>query len=148
MSCMSGLWTLFLSRSSVSTCPFISDHLPGPWPHAFLVSVKWIHSYLFVCLFILKYSIVDLQCCGNFCCTAKWPGHKYIYILFLISSSIMVCSKRLVLPRETQFPMLYSRIPLAISTPVVLFGFSGLKISALLQKSRAFMPFNSEKSGI
>ena len=35
--------------------------------------------------------LVDLQCSVNFCCTAKWPSHTYIYIhiLFLTLSSII-----------------------------------------------------------
>ena len=31
-------------------------------------------------------SIIDWQCCVNFCCTAKWFGYTHIYILFLIYS--------------------------------------------------------------
>ena len=43
------------------------------------------------------YSIVDLQCLANSCCTANWPSHIYIHIHipFLMLSSIMVCPKRL-----------------------------------------------------
>ena len=33
--------------------------------------------------------LVDLQYSVNICCTAKWPSHTCIYILFLTSSSIM-----------------------------------------------------------
>ena len=40
--------------------------------------------------------IVPLQHCVNFSCAAKWPSHTYIYIyiLFLLLSSIMVSPKR------------------------------------------------------
>ena len=38
--------------------------------------------------------IVDLQCCVNFCCIAKWPSHTCVYILFLLSSPIMFYPKR------------------------------------------------------
>ena len=37
---------------------------------------------------------VDLQCCANFCCMAKWPSHTYVYISFLILSSIMFYPER------------------------------------------------------
>ena len=33
--------------------------------------------------------IVDLQCYINFCCTAKWPSHISIYMLFFTLSSIV-----------------------------------------------------------
>ena len=55
----------------------------------------WGVIYLFYC------SIVDLQCCVNFYCTAQWPSPThiytwiYIYILFLILSSIMFYPRRL-----------------------------------------------------
>ena len=32
--------------------------------------------------FLFFWSIVDLQCCVNFCYTAKWFNYTYIYILF------------------------------------------------------------------
>ena len=41
-------------------------------------------------LFIFKIFkiIVDLQCCASFYCSAKWSIHTYVYIPFLILSSI------------------------------------------------------------
>ena len=36
--------------------------------------------------------LVDLQCCVNFCCIAKWSSHTYIHILFYILFH-MVCHR-------------------------------------------------------
>ena len=43
---------------------------------------KKIPCRLLVCSVFLNSSIVDLQCCVNFFCTAKWFVYFYIYILF------------------------------------------------------------------
>ena len=39
--------------------------------------------------FYFYWSVVDLQCSGNLCCTAKWLSYTHIDILFLIFFSIM-----------------------------------------------------------
>ena len=45
-------------------------------------------------VFLLFYwSIVDLQCCINFWCTAEWFSCSYIYIFFLVFFSIVVCQR-------------------------------------------------------
>ena len=49
---------------------------------------------LYFCLFIYFYwSIVDLQCCVSFRCTAKWFSFIYIYILFSRFFSIIGYNK-------------------------------------------------------
>ena len=62
--------------------------------------------YLFKIIFY--WSRVYLQYCANFCGTAKWPRHTYIYIL-LILSSITFHHKWLDI-----IPVLYSRVSLPI----------------------------------
>ena len=37
------------------------------------------HTWVLL-LFFFNWSVVDLQCCANFCCTAKWFSYTYIYI--------------------------------------------------------------------
>ena len=49
----------------------------------YCISIKFpdFDSYTFVIIFY--WSIVDLQCCLNYCYTENWFSHTYIYILFL-----------------------------------------------------------------
>ena len=62
----------------------------------------------------LSFSIVvDLKCSVNFCCTAKWSGHKYTHthIVFLTLSSSMFHHKCLVI------------VPCAIQHVVITYPF-------------------------
>ena len=42
-------------------------------------------SSLLLLFLNFSWSIVDLQCCVNFYCTAKWTSHTYKYILYWAS---------------------------------------------------------------
>ena len=83
------------------------------------VSELW--AFLCVCFFIILmyfillkkffyWSVVDLQCCVSFRCTAKWISYTYTYIhSFLGSFPIYVITEYWV-----EFPVLYSRSLLVI----------------------------------
>ena len=50
-----------------------------------------------------NWSIVDLQCWNNFCCTAKWLSYTHTCIPFLIFFSIMISPRRLdIIPHAIQ----------------------------------------------
>ena len=60
----------------------------APWENDWCLAV-----FLLLLFFFFNFVIVDLQCSVSFCWTAEWPSHTYLYILFLILSSIMFCHK-------------------------------------------------------
>ena len=68
-----------------------------------------IHSILF----LFYWSTVDLQCCVNFCCTAKWFSYIHIYIYsFSYSFPLWFITGYWI-----WFPVLYSRT-LSLSHPL------------------------------
>ena len=60
-------------------------------------------TYLFI--FNFYWTVVDLQCCVSFRCTAKWIGYAYTYIHpFLDSFPVQA-----IIEYWVEFPVLYSR---------------------------------------
>ena len=92
-SCMNG----FISGIALLICWWI-------W-----LSLCQCYTFFYKNLFF-NWSIVDLQCCVNFWCTAKWFSYTYIYIFSFIFFSIMVYYRILNI-----VPLLYSRTLLSIS---------------------------------
>ena len=78
------------------SCWYVSIHTDIYIYDIYRVYIGYIYIYrLYIVSSIelkkfFSWSIVDLQCCVNYCCTAKWFSYTYIYILFLILFSIMV----------------------------------------------------------
>ena len=72
-----------------------------------------VYTYIKLYLFSLKKFKVwnkDLQCCVNFCCTAKWPRHIYTFIYTLSFFSYYLPSYSIPRDWVELFPVLYSRI--------------------------------------
>ena len=66
------------------------------------------------CFVLFNWNIVDLQCCVNFFCTAKWLSYTYIYILFYILFHY-------VLSREIRYNSLCCTVgPCCLSIPNVI----------------------------
>ena len=55
--------------------------VPNTMPNTQLAKDGWMDvGYLISFIFFFILNVVDLQCCFNFWCTAKWFSHTYIYI--------------------------------------------------------------------
>ena len=71
---------------------------------SYLVDIEWYFTVFFF------WSIVDLQCCVNFCCMAKWFSYALMYIL-LKNYSVPLWS---ITWYWMRFPELYSRTLLSV----------------------------------
>ena len=63
-----------------------------PWPSSvtclclsFLVYKMNFSNIIYLFSLFFYWRIVDLHCCANFCCSAKWLSYTHIYILFSYS---------------------------------------------------------------
>ena len=74
----------------------------------------WKNFVLITCfclllIFIFDWTTVDLPCCANLCCTAKWLRYIHIDVLFLYPFPLWF-----LIGYWVQFPVLYSRTLLFI----------------------------------
>ena len=85
--------------------------------------------------FNFYWSLVDLQCCISFRCTAKWISYTYTYIhSFLDSFPIQVITEY-----WEEFPVLYSR-----SLLVIYFIYSSVCICQSQSPNLSLFPFSSQ----
>ena len=73
-----------------------------------ILSIPHSHPQAILICFFFNWSIVGLQCCVNFCYTAKWLSYTYIYSF---PHSFPLC---FVTGYWIQFPVLYNRTLLFI----------------------------------
>ena len=109
--------------------------------------IKWLKAELFFFHFQKFYGhLVDLQCCGRFCCSAKW----FSYINTHIHSFLDSFPTYTITEHWVEFPVLYSRscqpaIPLSqradaprpclLSPPVPLVPLESLWVCLFKQNS-------------
>ena len=95
-----GMQLTWDSKGTVFDCYSLAPH-----------SISQVESWCFSIFGKKSYwGIIDLECCASFCYTAKWFSYTYTYIhSFWDSSPIKIITKYWV-----EFPVLYSRSPLAI----------------------------------
>ena len=90
LSTASSSYTSSYSKTKPSPCPQWASgthSLPLGVPSSHLLGLNPIccKAHLFFSFFFFYWSIVDLQCCVNLCCTGKWLSYTHIDILFKYS---------------------------------------------------------------
>ena len=83
-------WCLYHGSAYFTSSP-TSLHLliPGVMERGRGSLVPLFHHVSFFIYFTLYWSIVDLQCCVSFRCSAKWFSYVYIYIYIYIHTHIL-----------------------------------------------------------
>ena len=88
----------------------------------FFTSHPSLSKCYYPCPFFFNYSpVVDVQGSANFCYTAKWLSHTYIYILFyfFIRFSIRVYLSKLDIVHPSRFTCMFTSFIFTINTAVI-----------------------------
>ena len=71
------IWTKNYSRKQILVLSIVGNHRKLAW-----VTSNWINNHDLRPFFFFFWSVVDLQCCVRFWCTAKWFSYTYIVLFY------------------------------------------------------------------